>query len=248
MKNNEVLLLNDIIYKIYSIPDFNTMKLTFLNLLNLLIPNSGSSILMADHKNDKHLLCNPVCYPPKFSIAEKNYLNMEDEDYSRWIMISGKCIIIRETDLMPDEARVKTSIYKNWYEPFGLHYSLQMSIVFKDKFLGIITLYRTKEEGDFTDDEMFIMNLLQDHLNYRFYQNYTASFSPSHTYSISNLAAEYHLTNREVDVLKLLFEEMQSNEIAEKLCISTHTLKKHIQNLYRKFKVSTRWDLLKFRQ
>lgn len=247
MKNNELLLLNDIIYKIHSIPDFNTMKLTLLNLLNILIPNSGSSILMADHKNDKHLLCNPVCYPPKFSIAEKNYLNMEDEDYSRWIMISGKCIIIRETDLMPDSERMKTSIYINCYKPFGVHYSIQMSIVFKDEFLGIITLYRKKEDGDFTDSEMFIMSLLQDHLNYRFYKNYDTSKTPVHNYSISNLAAEYRLTNREVDVLKLFFEEMPADEIAEKLCISSHTLKKHIQNLYRKFNVSTKWDLLKFR-
>ena len=44
MQNNEFLLINNIIYQIYSISDFNTMKVTFLNLLKMLIPNTASSI------------------------------------------------------------------------------------------------------------------------------------------------------------------------------------------------------------
>ncbi|MEG1585074.1 MAG: LuxR C-terminal-related transcriptional regulator [Anaerovorax sp.] len=35
--------------------------------------------------------------------------------------------------------------------------------------------------------------------------------------------------------------------MADKLCISSHTLKKHMQNLYRKTGVSSRFQLLKFR-
>lgn len=59
MQNNEFLLINNIIYQIYSIPDFDTMKITFLNLLKMLIPNTASSILMADHTNSKNLVCDP---------------------------------------------------------------------------------------------------------------------------------------------------------------------------------------------
>ena len=63
MQNNELLLINDIIYKVYTIENFEEMKETFLKLLSILIPNSAASILMADKKEDKNKLCNPICYP-----------------------------------------------------------------------------------------------------------------------------------------------------------------------------------------
>ena len=66
MQNNEFLLINNIIYQIYSISDFNTMKVTFLNLLKMLIPNTASSILMADNSDSKNLLCDPICVPHIF--------------------------------------------------------------------------------------------------------------------------------------------------------------------------------------
>ncbi len=106
-----------------------------------------------------------------------------------------------------------------------------------------------KEDGDFTNDEMFIMKAFSDHLNLRFYQSLSlhSSQNSNSTYSMVNLASTYHLTNREVEVLQFIFQDMNNDEIVEKLYISGYTLKKHIQNLYRKFNVSTKWDLLKFR-
>ncbi len=249
MQNNEFLLINNIIYQIYSIPDFDTMKITFLNLLKMLIPNTASSILMADHTNSKNLLCDPICVPVVYSDAEENYLLNEDEDYTRWIMLSGQCLLIRESDLMPEEERIRTVLYKKCYEPFGLHYSLQLNLVYNDLFLGVVTIYRKKEEGDFTSDEMFIVKAFSDHINLRFYEYYTkdSKNSSNASYSIANLASQYNLTNREVEVLQLIFQDMDNDEIAGKLFISGFTLKKHIQNLYRKLDVSTKWNLLKFR-
>lgn len=249
MQNNEFLLINNIIYQVYSIPDFDTMKITFLNLLKILIPNTASSILMANHSNSKNLLCDPICVPEVYSETEKNYLLNEEDDYTRWIMLSGQCLLIRESDLMPEAERVKTTLYKKCYEPFGLHYSLQLNLVYNDLFLGVVTIYRKKEEGDFTSDEMFIVKAFSDHLNLRFYEYYTkdSKNSSSKSYSIANLASQYNLTNREVEVLQLIFEDMDNDQIADKLCISGYTLKKHVQNLYRKFNVSTKWNLLKFR-
>lgn len=249
MQNNEFLLINNIIYQIYSIPDFDTMKITFLNLLKMLVPNTASSILMADHTSSKNLLCDPICVPEVYSDAEKNYLLNEDEDYTRWVMLSGQCLLIRESDLMPEEERIKTTLYKKCYEPFHLHYSLQLNLVYNDLFLGVVTIYRKKEEGDFTSDEMFLVKAFSDHLNLRFYQYYTndSKNASSASYSIANLASKYNLTNREAEILQLIFEDLNNDEIADKLFISGYTLKKHIQNLYRKFDVSTKWNLLKFR-
>lgn len=249
MQNNEFLLVNNIIYQIYSIPDFDTMKITFLNLLKMLIPNTAASILMADHTDSKNLLCEPICVPEVYSETEKHYLLNEDEDYTRWVMLSGQCLLIRESDLMPDEERIKTTLYKKCYEPFGLHYSIQLNLVYNDLFLGVVTIYRSKKEGDFTSDEMFLVKAFSDHLNLRFYEFYTKDDknSSSTSYSLTHLASKYNLTNREKEVLQLIFEDMDSDQIADKLFISSYTLKKHLQNLYKKFNVSSKRNLLEFR-
>lgn len=248
MQNNEFLLINNIIYQIYSISDFNTMKVTFLNLLKMLIPNTASSILMADNSDSTNLLCDPICVPDIYSETEQKYLSLEDQDFSRWILLSKQCLLIRESELMPEEELVKTEIYQKCYKPFGLHYSMQLTLVYNNIFLGVVSLYRKKEDGDFTNNEMFLMKAFSDHLNLRFYQSVSIdSATNSDTYSIVNLASTYHLTNREAEILQLIFDDMDNQDIAEKLCISGYTLKKHLQNLYRKFDVSNKWGLLKFK-
>lgn len=249
MQNNEFLLINNLIYQIYSISDFDTMKKSFLNLLKMLIPNTFSSILMANHTNSNNLLCNPTCVPESLSQLEDNYLTIEEHDYSRWTMLSGQCVLIRETDLMSEEERVKTVLYQKCYKPYNLHYSMQLSLCFNDLFLGVLTLYRIRAEGDFTEQEMFIMKAFSEHLCLRFSKEYydDNSNQSKTSRSIASLALEYSLTNREVEVLQLIFDDMDNNAIADKLCISTYTLKKHIQNLYHKLNVSTKWGLLKFK-
>ncbi len=248
MQNNEFLFINNIIYQIYSIDDFNNMKTNFLRLLKMLIPYTFSSILMADNSDNNNFLCDPVCVPESMSKLEQVYLTIEDDDYSRWTMMSGQSVLIRETDLMPDEERIKTTLYKKCYEPYDLHYSMQLNLTYNNLFLGVVSLYRKKSEGDFTDDEIFMFKLFTDHLCYRFSRYFNKDIDKQTTSpQIADLALQHNLTNREVEVLKLIFDDMENEAIADKLCISGYTLKKHIQNLYRKLNVSTKWGLLKYR-
>lgn len=51
---------------------------------------------------------------------------------------------------------------------------------------------------------------------------------------------ENSLTDREAEILELLVEGAKDKEIAECLCISLHTVKKHVQNILRKLHVKNR--------
>lgn len=61
-----------------------------------------------------------------------------------------------------------------------------------------------------------------------------------------NIKLKSYLTEREQEVLNLVALGLESNEIAEKLYISIHTVKTHRKNLMRKLKVNNGAELMRF--
>jgi LuxR family maltose regulon positive regulatory protein len=53
------------------------------------------------------------------------------------------------------------------------------------------------------------------------------------------------LSERELEVLRLLADGLESNEIAERLVIAVDTARKHIKNIYSKLDVHSRWEAIK---
>ena len=61
---------------------------------------------------------------------------------------------------------------------------------------------------------------------------------------MSQFAADKGLTARETEVLDLVCSGMSNPEIADKLCISEHTVKRHLNNTFQKAGVSNRYELI----
>jgi len=55
----------------------------------------------------------------------------------------------------------------------------------------------------------------------------------------------YELSKREIEVLKLLVDGLDYRNIAEKLFLSTHTVRKHIANIYDKLHVNSKAQAIK---
>jgi LuxR family maltose regulon positive regulatory protein len=89
-----------------------------------------------------------------------------------------------------------------------------------------------KDADDFTGKILTALNESQSQVS-------TADVPPGH--KIPHLQALVEpLTNRELDILELLAERLQTKEIAEKKFISPETVKSHLKNIYQKLGVSNR--------
>ena len=240
LETNDWILLNSIIYRIYTMNSINDMRENFLEQIKMLIDFDSADFHLAS-PNGENKLVNPVCLN-----CEDDYSTQYDEiDYSRGILYSGKTLIYRETDIMSDEKRVETDYYKKVYKPNNWHYSLQMVLARKKSFVGVVTFYRTIGKGDFEYDDIFVLDLLKDHLAYRLYQQKVSGDIGGEKITIKAAVEKYNLTRREETILRFLMEGRKNLDICDELTISENTLKKHILNIYRKLGINNRVNLFK---
>ena len=239
METNDWIILNNIIYKIHTTECFNDMRYELLDQLKMVLDFDSADFYMASTEEGK-LLCNPVTYNCDVDLSEM----YEDLDYSRGIVESGKMLIYRETDIISDEARVETDYYKKVYQPNHWHYSLQLIIAKDNCFLGVITLYRILGKEDFQYNDIFVLDMLKDHLAYRLQQQ-TLKTEGQEKVTISEAVEKYDLTRRENTILQMLMSGKENAYICEELAISANTLKKHILNIYRKLGIKNRVQLFK---
>jgi len=52
------------------------------------------------------------------------------------------------------------------------------------------------------------------------------------------------ITNRETDIIEQIFAGKTNKEIADSLCISQHTVKAHIEHVFRKYSVHSKIELI----
>lgn len=244
---NDMMMLNDIIYKIYSIEDFDEMRKSFLTALKLMIPYEIATFsLSSTDKNNPYELTDPVFVglPPERWELYTDYFN--DMDYTRWTFTTSIANTYRESDLMTDEVRINTPYYQNVFIPMGIHHSAFITLIYNGKFYGFINLFRKSDDIDFTDREMFMLDMLKNHLSYRLSKEKVIVDSNIQTHpDLHILIDRFKLTNREIEILFLLLDGIYKNDICDQLSISPNTLKKHTSNIYRKTSVNSHRQLVK---
>lgn len=240
LETNDWIILNNIIYRIHTTDDFDEMRFDLLEQLKMIIDYDSADFFLAS-KEEGHLLCHPISYNCDIDLLEM----YEHLDYNRGTIASGRTLIYRETDIMSDEMRVETEYYKKVYKPNNWHYALQIIIARHKEFFGTITFYRTIGKENFQYDDIFVLDMLKDHLAYRL-EKYTLGLEASmEKMTISEAIIKYGLTEREAMVLKELMLGKDNNAICEELIITINTLKKHILNIYRKMEIKNRVQLFK---
>lgn len=240
LKNNDWIILNAITFKIHSIKDLDEMRLSIMEHLHYLIPYDSASFYIVS-PTDPDSLIRPVGINYEFDDMMQYVNTFKKLDYSEGLMFTGKNIAYRESDIVPDEIRVNTDYYKAVYDAQGWHYSLHLNICHQEIFQGVLSFFRKKGEPDFTYDDIFVLDMLKDHLALRLDQEREKSKAKKQT--VSDCIQAFQLSPREGAVLELLIHDQTAEEIAATLDITVSTLRKHCHRIYQKLGISNRIHL-----
>lgn len=240
LETNDWLVLNTIIYKIYTMESMEEMRRELLEQLKLLIDFDSADFYLAS-MHEKGKLEKPVTLNCEGNLAEE----YEKLDTARGVFSSGKALIYRETDIINEDARVETDYYRNVYKPNNWDYSLQMILAKDKRFLGVITFYRTIRKENFKYEDIFVLDILKEHLAYRLEKYFKNGGEENDKLTVTAAVRQYGLTRREDTILRKLMQGMDNQKICDELSISANTLKKHILNIYRKLGIRNRVQLFK---
>ena len=249
IEKNEFLIYNEIIYSLNKCHELTDLKSQFFSKLKMLIPFSYASILLCDidEATANIQFHTPICFPDFFTDAENEYIKYSDKDNLLWLMHGQESTLVRESDLIDETKRVSSFIYQHCYSSYNIFDTLQYSITYEGTILGILTLFRTKIDGAFSDEDMFYLRSCGAHLNLLIYHlcKTNKSSTSISDWDLEAMRQQYTLTNRETQLLARIYQYYNIDEMAQELGITEHTVQKHLQNLFKKMNVSSRWDILR---
>lgn len=245
LKENEWISINDMLEELYSIDDITFVKEKFLHLIRLLIPFSQASFTYID-KQSKLIDMNRSV----FVDIDEELLKLYNESYYKTDYVFNtfnymKSVAYRDTDILEENVRRKTKFYQEFLLPMNVPYAGGLILVKNGELSGVVTLFRSKEYGDLSDKDMFILDQFKNHITNILYKlDHQTSIITSISDKKHKLIKDYNLSIRELEIVELILNGLSNNEIGNQLMISISTVKKHVYNIFMKFDVNSRSQLI----
>lgn len=240
LETNDWMILNSIIYKIYTMEEFDDMRSCFLEQMKLVMDFDSADFILVGQEEPLRLV-RPVHYNGG---KDSPQMLMSLGDRSR-IRYNGKSMVYRESDVIETLELVKTNYYQEIYRPNNWQHAIHMVLGGQERFCGLVTFYRNIGKDDFHYDDIFVLDMLKDHLAYRVSSYVREQSQAEEKYTVTEATVEFSLTRRERTILQELMAGKDNQQICQELNISVNTLKKHILNIYRKLGIRNRVQLFK---
>lgn len=245
LKETEWNTINNILLEIYAIRNIDIMAEKLLKVLRMLIPYTSGYFVVLD--SNQSIQDDKSFFIGFDEQKKKEYIeHFYEKDYSRYVYdIITETTVYRDTDIMEEEVRTKTEFYRHFLMPLKIPYGAGILLMRDKKLIGIINLFRNKELGDFKDKDIYILDVLKKHLANITYNLLHDGIGVKNLESkLEKLYDDYHLSDREKEVIRLLRQGKSNLDISDEMMISLSTVKKHVYNIYSKLNVKTRTQLL----
>lgn len=230
--------------ELYPLKNLDMIQHYVLERLEELIPHKRSFFDLGTVKGNSIHFFHPVSLNIPERALKEYYTDYQQQDYTIWNFSAKKPMVYLDSALLPNSSREQSPIYKEWMKPMDAHFGLGCTIV-KENFYGSITLFRSKAETDFSKSEYQMLTNLNLHLASHLYSLFPVGIQEGQLQNEkAELAQIFHLTPKELEIVKLFSSGITNLEIANALCISETTVKKHMSHIFSKMHVTNRNQLL----
>jgi DNA-binding CsgD family transcriptional regulator len=222
------------------------MRSDVLTQIRWLIPFDAATFFLS--RADEDQIGSPINLNFDGEYLEKYIKDYNRYDYARGLKISAGSTVYRETDLFSEDVWLQSDYYKEICAPLRIRYIIHCSIVYRHRFVGLLSLYRknsTINSVDFSSRDAYILNILKKHFAIAVGSALTGSHGEPEPAPGSKVAERYSLTPKEAEVYGLVRQGLDTVEICEMLLISPHTLKKHFTSIYNKTGTANRTQLIR---
>lgn len=243
LTHNDWAKINKLVFSIYSSEDQKQLRRIVLEKLPELFSFDLSFFDLYGDRSSSYF--DPMSFDLARKELEEYYAIQSNGDYAVWnFSHNKKSFVYRDSDLISLKVRDSSSIYNEWFKPKGVYYSCGINFVHRHITYGSLTLFNSKKHGDFSDQELCILEKLTNHIALRFFQLFPLGIKNTISLPVNSFQKEFHLTEREEEVCHWLMTDYSIKEISAVLYISENTTRRHISNIYYKTKVRTRLQLL----
>ena len=251
--NCEWVFISQMIYRINQCRSYDEFSTTALSNLKGLIHFSKGMSFQAVRENGKNVLKNPRGLNAQNEITNED-LHLERKYNPKWTdyFSAPWSNVFRYSEISTTEEWENSLIYREVLKPQNLYYGLYTTLVFNDNALGALVLWRSKEEGDYSQRDLYIMDSLKNHLALKMASLtsdpiYCADYKECQN-QLTAFSNRFHLTKRETEILHYIVTGKDNEEICQTAFISPSTLKKHIYNIYKKANVHNTAKLIQLFQ
>lgn len=245
LDNSQWNQLDEIILNLHIQKDVTALQTQILEQLAVLIPHRRSFFDLCTTQNGHRVFFAPISLNMSKDELTDYYKNYQYSDYVAWSFSNDSSTIYRDSDMIGRSMRENSDIYKHWMKPMDIYYSLGCTIFSSKQLLGSITLFRSEQDGDFTDSELSMLEVINRHLSAHFTFLWPYGTFPNLTANFASATGKSGLSSRESEIAELIVAGHSNSEISQILFISENTVKKHVNSLYRKLGITNRTQLLR---
>lgn len=246
LKESEWLSINRVLLELYAMEQEKEFQNKTLKVFRMLIPYTKGYFVLFDKENGidmEHSAFLGMEQETFQYYTEKYY----EKDYLKYIFdFSYETMTYRDTDILEESMRKKTAFFREFLRPNNIPYGAGILLTKNSEIFGIINLFRSGELGNFSDKDMYIFDVLKEHLTNisNKLRNGKKERAEDKMKKLDKLVMEYGLTTKEKEVSQYILQGKTNAQISEGLVISESTVKKHLYNIYAKTKVKNRLQFM----